>query len=159
MLKSSWIFVVLHNAVHWGFYMFKVGWSQSILEGHTKATKPAMHSDSEFIAGWDLQGSETDWFDMGTIPVVFVSNQGSLIWDMTEASVFQPNRKCSAPHGGLSLCDATQHRQDVLFQWLHNTCTFGLSMCSLALKYAFHLFLMVVSMFGLMQLLNCSSFK
>lgn len=130
------------------------GWVVSM---HTwraqKATKPVMHASL-------LQGE-----------IVRVQKQTSLIWwhslwylSAVRAVWFEiwvkllyskQNRKSSAPHGGLSLYDATKHRQDVLSQWLHKTRTLLPVCVSHYTKTFFHVFLWWFGPFlEIMQWLN-----
>lgn len=114
----------------WVLYAWVVGWSHVCM--HTwraqKATELIMYSSFQFIAGWNCYVSETDSSDMVTVPVVFVSSQLSVIRDMTEAPVFTTKkRKSSAPHSGLSVNDATKHRQDEFSQLRHALCCLSLS--------------------------------
>lgn len=49
-------------------------------------------------------GSDEDCCDMTTFPVVFVSSQGSVIWDMTEAPVFKIREENPLRHMVAYLC-------------------------------------------------------
>lgn len=119
------VLAVLHKSVHCGFCMRVSFWVVSM---HTwnaqKASKPVMHSSFKCIAGWDIvivqkQTSLIWWHSLWYLSAI--RTVWFEIWPKPPYS--KQGRKSSALHGGLSLYDATKHRQDVSSERLHKTCT------------------------------------